>query len=66
VEDSSLANFLVTRATSNPLLGNYFHWYLMVECDDRSPQQNPEHRKLFAKVEFDFMSALVKVRILGH
>ena len=59
--DSSLASFLISRATSNLMLGNFLHWYLMVECDDRSPDQIKEHRKLFAKVEFDFMTELMKV-----
>lgn len=58
--DSSLARFLITRGTNNPMLGNYLHWYLMVECDDRSPDQVKEHRKLFTKVEFDFMSELMQ------
>ena len=59
--DSSLANFLISRATNNLMLGNFLHWYLMVECDDRSPDQIKEHRKLFAKVEFDFMTELIQV-----
>ncbi|KAI9706856.1 MAG: Phosphatidylinositol (PI) 3-kinase [Bogoriella megaspora] len=59
-EDSSLANFLITRAANNFLLGNFLHWYLMVECDDHSPEQRPEHRKLFARVEYDFMNTLVQ------
>lgn len=59
--DSSLANFLISRATNNLMLGNFLHWYLMVECDDRSPDQVKEHRKLFAKVEFDFMTELMQV-----
>lgn len=59
--DSSLANFLISRATNNLMLGNFLHWYLMVECDDRSPDQVKEHRKLFAKVEFDFMTELMRV-----
>ena len=58
--DSSLARFLISRATMNLMLGNYLHWYLMVECDDRSPDQAKEHRKLFAKVEFDFMTELMQ------
>lgn len=58
-EDSSLARFLVTRAADSFLLGNYLHWYLMVECSDNSPQQEPVHRKLFAKVEYDFMTELM-------
>lgn len=58
--DSSLATFLVSRAAQNFKLGNYLHWYLMVECDDRSVEQGTEHRKLFAKVEYSFMTELVK------
>ena len=61
VQDSSLAGFLISRATKNLMLGNYLHWYLMVECDDVSPEQGKEHRKLFAKVEFDFMAELMRV-----
>lgn len=60
IQDSSLARFLISRATKNLMLGNFLHWYLMVECDDRSPDQVKEHRKLFAKVEFDFMTELMK------
>ena len=60
-QDSSLARFLITRATNNLMLGNFLHWYLMVECDDRSPDQIKEHRKLFAKVEFDFMTELMEI-----
>ena len=60
-QDSSLARFLISRATKNLMLGNFLHWYLMVECDDRSPDQVKEHRKLFAKVEFDFMMELMKI-----
>ncbi|CAL3971050.1 unnamed protein product [Diplocarpon coronariae] len=59
--NSSLAHFLISRATKNFLLGNYFHWYLMVECDDKSEDQAASHRKLFAKVEYDFMLELVKL-----
>ncbi|KAH6674938.1 kinase-like domain-containing protein [Halenospora varia] len=60
-QDSSLAKFLIGRAINNFMLGNYFHWYLMVECDDKSQDQPPEYRKLFAKVEYDFMTELVKL-----
>lgn len=59
-QDSSLAKFLISRATRNFELANSLHWFLMVECDDQSAGQSPEHRKLFAKVEFDFMVELVK------
>jgi phosphatidylinositol 3-kinase len=57
-DDSSLARFLINRATNSFLLGNFFHWYLMVEISDVSADQAPEHRDLFAKVEYDFMTAL--------
>ncbi len=61
-ENSSLAKFLISRATHNFMLGNYFHWYLMVECDDQSEEQGAaESRKLFAKVEYDFMVELMKM-----
>ncbi|APA11136.1 hypothetical protein sscle_07g059060 [Sclerotinia sclerotiorum 1980 UF-70] len=58
--DSSLARLLISRATSNFMLGNFFHWFLMVECDDKSEDQGAGYRKLFAKVEYDFMTELVK------
>lgn len=61
VHNSSLASFLIERATHNFMLGNYFHWYLMVECDDKSEDQGAEYRKLFAKVEYDFMTELIKI-----
>ncbi|KAK6594739.1 phosphoinositide 3-kinase [Botrytis cinerea] len=59
-QDSSLARLLISRATNNFQLGNLFHWYLMVECDDKSEDQGAGYRKLFAKVEYDFMTELVK------
>ncbi|KAJ9293989.1 hypothetical protein DTO271G3_7365 [Paecilomyces variotii] len=59
--DSSLANFLVTRAANNFKLGNYLHWYLMVECDDASPGTSSSQRRLFARVEYYFMAELEKV-----
>jgi phosphatidylinositol 3-kinase len=59
--DSSLANFLIARAANNFVLGNYLHWYLMVECDDTGIANVASHRRLFARVEFYFMSELEKV-----
>ena len=58
--DSTLASFLILRATNSFVLGNFLHWYLMVECDDRSPEQLKENHKLFAKVEYDFMTQLMQ------
>ena len=56
--ESSLASFLVDRAASNFNLGNFLHWFLMVECDDRGPDTNAANRKIFAKVEYHFMREL--------
>jgi len=60
--ESSLARFLIERSASNIILGNYFHWYLMVELDDKSNQdpQAVRYRKLYARVSYDFMQELEK------
>ncbi|OAQ98168.1 hypothetical protein LLEC1_03579 [Akanthomyces lecanii] len=60
LQDSSLALFLIQRAASNFLLGNYFYWYLMVECDDKSPEQAMQSRDIYGKVAYDFMRSLTK------
>ncbi|ORY05160.1 kinase-like domain-containing protein [Clohesyomyces aquaticus] len=57
---SSLAEFLIGRAANNFTLGNFFHWYLMVEISDDSRDQTEEHREIFARVEYDFMEELEK------
>ncbi|KAJ2124959.1 Phosphatidylinositol (PI) 3-kinase [Coemansia sp. RSA 1822] len=57
--ESSLAGFLIERALNNPTLGNFFYWYLMVECDDRKTG------KAYAKVVFHFVNALSQ-REDGH
>ncbi|KAI8064613.1 kinase-like domain-containing protein [Gongronella butleri] len=53
--DSSLVQFLIDRATRNPILGNYFHWYLMVECEDKVVG------KMYAKVAFHYFKAILEV-----
>ncbi|KEY68734.1 hypothetical protein S7711_00606 [Stachybotrys chartarum IBT 7711] len=58
--DSSLARFLIQRAAANFKLGNYFYWYLMVECDDHSVEQGPDNRNIYRKVAYDFMAELVE------
>ncbi|OAA60539.1 phosphoinositide 3-kinase [Niveomyces insectorum RCEF 264] len=57
-QDSSLARFLIARAAGNLMLGNYFYWYLMVECDDHSAEQSAEYRAVYRKVAYDFMAEL--------
>jgi len=59
--DSSLARFLISRAARNFMLGNYFYWYLMVECDDKSVEQAEEIRTIYRKVAYDFMTELEKI-----
>jgi hypothetical protein len=55
-DDSGLSQFLIDRSVANPLLGTSFHWYLMIECDTRSPVG-----KAYAKVAFRFMQKLSEV-----
>ncbi|KAJ2882438.1 Phosphatidylinositol (PI) 3-kinase [Coemansia aciculifera] len=50
--ESSLAGFLIERALKNTTLGNFFYWYLMVECDDRKTG------KAYGKVVFQYINAL--------
>ena len=54
-EDSGLAGFLIERAARNAVLGTVFHWYLMVECEDKVVG------KMYARVAFQFMQRLVEV-----
>ena len=56
--DSSLSSFLVARSAANLKLGNFLHWYLMVELDETAPNQNAANRKLFSRVSYDFMKEL--------
>ena len=57
--DSSLASFLIVRSAANLKLGNFLHWYLMVELADDAPSHPSENsRKLFARVSYDFMKEL--------
>ena len=57
---SSLARFLIDRAVNNFYLGNFLHWFLMVECDDPGTGTSAINRKLFARVEYHFMVELEK------
>ncbi|PFH59193.1 hypothetical protein XA68_12677 [Ophiocordyceps unilateralis] len=59
-QDSSLASFLIQRAAANFMLGNYLYWYLMVECDDHSPEQGLDNRNIYRKVAYEFMTQLVR------
>ncbi|KAL7275774.1 Phosphatidylinositol (PI) 3-kinase [Rhizina undulata] len=54
--DSSLANFLISRASANTTLGNFFFWYVMVETEDTSR----EYKRFFSKICWEFQNALEK------
>jgi len=53
--DSGLADFLISRAVQNSVLGTALHWYLMVETEDRVVG------KMFARVAFQFQTKLMEV-----
>lgn len=48
---------MITRAVHNPILGNRFHWYLMVEValEDRVMA------KMYGRVVFKFMQQILEV-----
>ncbi|KAI3656482.1 hypothetical protein MP638_006069 [Amoeboaphelidium occidentale] len=49
---SPLVDFLTNKSIKNPVLGNYFYWYLMSEFDDQ------ENKKLYGKVAYHFMKRM--------
>jgi hypothetical protein len=49
---SSLATFLITRASKNVLLANYLYWYLKVEL------QNPAHGARYREIFDEFKAVL--------
>ncbi|PCH42649.1 phosphatidylinositol 3-kinase [Wolfiporia cocos MD-104 SS10] len=53
-DDSGLADFLISRAVRNPILGNRFHWYLMVEV----AMEDKVVAKMYGKVAYNFMQML--------
>jgi phosphatidylinositol 3-kinase len=59
LDDSGLADFLIERAAKNHVLGNRFHWYLMVEvqADDKVSA------KMYGRVDYKFQQRISEVRI---
>ncbi|KAJ3026670.1 UNVERIFIED_CONTAM: Phosphatidylinositol (PI) 3-kinase [Siphonaria sp. JEL0065] len=53
LHESELSQFLIERAVANPILGNNFYWYLMVECEDKA------YGSLYEKIRDAFLSAIV-------
>ncbi|PSS34047.1 hypothetical protein PHLCEN_2v1951 [Hermanssonia centrifuga] len=56
-DDSGLADFLIGRAVRNLILGNRFHWYLMVEValEDRIMA------KMYGRVVYKFMQKMLEL-----
>ncbi|KAJ3389977.1 Phosphatidylinositol (PI) 3-kinase [Lobulomyces angularis] len=50
LNDCPLTNFLLERAIKNPNLGNYFYWYLMVECEDKTKSMKDRTTNLIGKM----------------
>ncbi|KAJ1800810.1 Phosphatidylinositol (PI) 3-kinase [Coemansia sp. RSA 2399] len=51
-QESGLARFLSERALQNRVLGNFFYWYLRVECDD------PNTGRAYGKIIFHYINGL--------
>ena len=58
-DDSGLADFLIDRSVQNPVLGNRFHWYLMVEV----ALEDKQVAKVYGKVWYKFMEKIKKVML---
>lgn len=52
----TLEEFLIERAVKDSILGNNFHWYLMVEIEDKAVG------KMYGKVAYRFMTKIAEVR----
>ena len=50
-----LVKFLIDRGLDNPVLGNLLHWYLMVECEDKSTG------KIYGKFSYQFMTRMMEL-----
>ncbi|KAK3732085.1 hypothetical protein RRG08_026470 [Elysia crispata] len=59
-EEMDLATFLISRACKNPIVANYFFWYLVVECEDYSDVQKEEMLDMYRNVLRRFSVALSK------
>ena len=53
-KESPLVKLLVTRGLEDHALGNYFHWYLMIEIQDKS------YGRMYGNVAFQFLAAMVQ------
>ena len=53
----TLEDFLIDRAVTNPVLGNNFHWYLMVEIEDKMVG------KMYGRTAYHFMMKIAEVSL---
>lgn len=60
-DDSGLTDFLIARAVRNPVLGNRFHWYLMVEVS----MEDRIMAKMYGRVVFKYMQQIHEVRTIS-
>ncbi|KAI8873740.1 phosphatidylinositol 3-kinase [Ramicandelaber brevisporus] len=51
--DSGLADFLIERSVSSPILANYLHWYLRVECEAKGKIGH-----MYSRISSRFLDAL--------
>ncbi|KAI0071970.1 atypical/PIKK/PI3K protein kinase [Panus rudis PR-1116 ss-1] len=55
-DDSGLADFLISRAVRNVILGNRFYWYLMVEV----ALEDKVMAKMYGRVVFKYMNKILE------
>ncbi|XP_052794304.1 phosphatidylinositol 3-kinase catalytic subunit type 3-like isoform X2 [Mya arenaria] len=58
--EMDLATFLISRASHNLSLANYFYWYLMVESEDHEMEKDQRTKDMYYTVFKRFSSKLVK------
>lgn len=63
VGDAPLTTFLIERAVSDTQLGNFFHWYLTVECCENA---RGTHKNFYARTLRQFHNLLATSAPNGH
>ncbi|XP_060571535.1 phosphatidylinositol 3-kinase catalytic subunit type 3-like [Ruditapes philippinarum] len=59
-KEMDLATFLISRASHNLSLANYFFWYLMVESEDHESEKDQKTKDMYYSVFRRFSDVLVK------
>ncbi|XP_053405628.1 phosphatidylinositol 3-kinase catalytic subunit type 3-like [Mercenaria mercenaria] len=59
-KEMDLATFLISRASHNLSLANYFFWYLMVENEDHESEKDLKTKDMYYSVFRRFSDVLVK------